>query len=92
MHNKGSILTLKMFWPVNHDVQSRNAKISFNEKKGNFIRETLDYREPTETWQIVEALQIYTMAQSRVWPDNWTGHALQRILTSYRWIVNWAKV
>ena len=56
MHNKGSILTLKMFWPVNHDVQSRNAKISFNEKKGNFIRETLDYREPTETLQIVEAL------------------------------------
>ena len=27
MHDRGSILTLKMFWPLNHDVQSRNARI-----------------------------------------------------------------
>ena len=31
------------------------------------------------------------MALSRVWPDDWTGHALQRILTSYRWIANCGK-
>ena len=74
--------------PLNHDVQSRNARISFQGKDRDFIRETLDYREPTETWQVVEALQVYTMVLSRVWPDNWTGHALQRILTAYRWIAN----
>ena len=86
MHDRGSILTLKMFWPLNHDVQSRNARISFHGKQGDFTRETLDYREPTETWQVVEALQVYTMAMARVWPEDWTGHALQRILTTYRWI------
>ena len=31
------------------------------------------------------------MALSRVWPDDWMGHALQRILTSYRWIANCGK-
>ena len=31
------------------------------------------------------------MALARVWPDNWTGHALQRILTTYRWIANCGK-
>ena len=41
--------------------------------------------------EIVEALQVYTMALARVWPDNWTGHALQRILTTYRWIANCGK-
>ena len=91
MHDRGSILTLKMFWPLNHDVQSRNAIISFHRKQGDFIRETLDYREPTETWQIVEALQVYTMALARVWPEHWMGHALQRILTQYRWIANCGK-
>ena len=64
--------------PLNHDVQSRNARISFQGKDRDFIRETLDYREPTETWQVVEALQVYTMALSRVWPDDWTGHALPK--------------
>ena len=82
MHDRGSILIIKIFMPLNHDVQSRNARISFQGKDGDFIRETLDYKEPTETWQIVEALQIYIMALARVWPDDWTGHALQRVLTS----------
>ena len=31
------------------------------------------------------------MALARVWPDDWTGHALQRILTLYRWIANCGK-
>ena len=44
-------MILKMFWLLNHDVQSRNARISFQGKEGDFIRETLDYREPTETWR-----------------------------------------
>ena len=82
---------IKMFMPLNHDVQSRNARISFQGKDGDFIRKTLDYREPTETWQIVEALQIHTMALTRVWPNYWTGYTLQRILTSYRWFTNCGK-
>ena len=31
------------------------------------------------------------MCLSRVWPDDWTGHALQSILTKYRWIANCGK-
>ena len=77
-----------MFLPINHDVSSREAKISYKGTDGDFVRETLNYREPTETWQIVEALQMYTMCLSRVWPKDWTGHALQSILTKYRWTAN----
>ena len=46
MYERGSILTIKMFWPVNHDVQSRNARISFKSKQRDFTRETLDFKEP----------------------------------------------
>ena len=35
---------------------------------------------------MVEALQTYTMALARVWPEDWKGHALQRILVQYRWL------
>ena len=31
------------------------------------------------------------MCLARVWPEDWTGHALQRILTQYRWIANCGK-
>ena len=91
MHDRGAILTVKMFLPSNHDVSSREANISFKGKDGDFVRETLNYREPTETWQIVEGLQVYTMCLSRIWRDDWTGHALQNILTKYRWIANCGK-
>ena len=77
-----------MYWPVNHDVQSRNARISFKSKQRDFTRETLDFKDLIETWQIVEALQTYTMALARVWPEEWTGHALKQILTQFRWIAN----
>ena len=88
MHDRGAIVTIKMFLPMNHDVSSRNAKISIKGSDGDFVRETLDYREPTEPWQIVEALTVYTMCLSRIWPDDWTGHALTSILTKYRWLSN----
>ena len=72
-------------------MSSRESKISYKGTGGDFVRETLNYREPTETWQIVEALQMYIMCLSRVWPKDWTGHALQSILTKYRWIANCGK-
>ena len=31
------------------------------------------------------------MCLARVWPEDWTGHALQSILTKYRWIANCGK-
>ena len=91
MHDRGAILTIKRFLPMNHCVSSREAKISCKGTDGDFVRETLNYREPTETWQIVEAFQMYTMCLSRLWPEDWTGHALQNILIKYRWIANCAK-
>ena len=91
MHNRGSILTIKMFLPSNFDVQSRASRIMYNAKQKDFTHETLDFKEATETWQIVEALQAYTMALARVWPEDWTGHALQRILTQHRWLANCGK-
>ena len=91
MHDRGAILTIKMFFPMNHDVSSRNAKISYKGSDGDFVKETLDYREPHEPWQIVESLSIYTMCLARIWPDDWTGHALTNILIKYRWLANCGK-
>ena len=47
MHDRGAILTIKMFLPMNHDVSSREAKISYKGTDGDFVRQTLNYREPT---------------------------------------------
>ena len=91
MHDRGAILTIKMFFPMNHDVSSRNAKISYKGTDGDFVKETLDYREPHEPWQIVESLGIYTSCLARIWPDDWTGHALTNILIKYRWLANCGK-
>ena len=91
MHDRGAILTIKMFLSMNHDVSSREAKISYKGTDGDFVRETLNYREPTETWPMFEALQMYTMYLSRVLPKDWTGPALQSILTKYGWIANCGK-
>ena len=43
------------------------------------------------TWQIVEALNTYTLVLSRVWPEDLTGQALERILVQYRWLANCVK-
>ena len=91
MHDRGAILTVKMFLPMNHDVSSREARISYKGTDGDFVRESLNYKDPTETWQIVEALHVYTMCLSRVWPEDWTGAALTSILIKYRWIANCGK-
>ena len=45
-----------------------------------------------ETWELVEALNTYTLALHRVWPEDWTGLALQRILINYRWLSNCGKL
>ena len=91
MHDRGAILTIKMFFPMNHDVSSRSAKISYKGTDGDFVKETLNYLEPHEPWQIVESLSIYTMCLARIWPDDWSGHALTNILIKYRWLATCGK-
>ena len=56
--------------------RSALVKISYNPKCQDFTEKTIDYKEPSETLQVVEALQTYTMALSRVWPEDRTGHTL----------------
>ena len=38
MHDRGAILTIKMFLPANHDVSSREANIGYKGKDGDFVR------------------------------------------------------
>ena len=79
LHDRGSELTIRMFWHKNHDVRQRTARISMN-KDNTYLEPTLDFKDMRETWEIVEALHTYTLALHRVWPEDWTGLALQRIL------------
>ena len=81
--DRGSELTVRMFWPKNHDVRQRQRRISVN-KDNTYLEPTLDFKDPRETWELVEALNTYTLALHRVWPEDWTGLALQRD-TSPKW-------
>ena len=91
LHDRGSDITICMFWPKNHDVMTKQTRISAH-KDNTFLEPTLDFKDPTETWELVEALNIYTLALHRVWPEDWTGLALQRILINYRWLSNYVKL
>ena len=91
LHDRGSELTIRMFWPKNHDVHFRQTRISMK-KDNSFLEPTLDFKDPRETWELVEALNSYTLALHRVWPEDWTGLALQRILINYRWLSNCGKL
>ena len=91
LHDRGSELTIRMFWPKNHDVTTRQTRISVK-KDNSYLEPTLDFKDPRETWELVEALNSYTLALHRVWPEDWTGFALQRILINYRWLSNCGKL
>ena len=91
LHDRGSELTIRMFWPKNHDVITRQTRIVVN-KYNTYLEPTLDFKDPRETWELVVALNTYTLALHRVWPEDWTGLALQRILINYRWLSNCGKL
>ena len=91
LHDRGSELTIRMFWPKNHDVTTRQTRISVK-KDNTYLEPTLDFKDPRKTWELVEALNTYTLALHRVWPEDWTGLALQRILINYRWLSNCGKL
>ena len=91
LHDRGSDITICMFWPKNHDVMTKQTRILAH-KDNTFLEPTLDFKDPRETWELVEALNTYTLALHRVWPEDWTGLALQRILISYWWLSNCGKL
>ena len=91
LHDRGSNITIRMFWPKNRDVMTKQTRILVH-KDNTFLEPTLDFKDPRETWQLMEALNTYTLALSRVWPEDWTGLALQRILINYRWLSNCGKL
>ena len=91
LHDRGSELTIRMFWPKNHDVTTRQTRISVK-KDNSYLEPTFDFKDPRETWELVEALNTYTLALHRIWPEDWTGLALQRILINYRWLSNCGKL
>ena len=76
---------------MNHDVSTRAALIMINERNNSFVEPTMDCKDPRETWQVIDALNTYTLALSAVWPEDWTGQALQCIMTNYRWLANCGK-
>ena len=55
LHDRGSELTIRMFWPKNHDVTTRQTRISVK-KDNSYLEPTLDFKDPRETWELVEAL------------------------------------
>ena len=79
-----------MFLPLNHGVVTKQSRILIN-KDNSFLEPALDFKSPRETWEFVGALHTYTLVLHRVWPEDWTGLALRRILINYRWLSNCRK-
>ena len=48
LHDRGSELTIRMFWHTNHDVRQRTARISMN-KDNTYLEPTLDFKDMRET-------------------------------------------
>ena len=91
LHDRERNITNRMFWPKNHDITHKQSRILVHKDK-TFLEPTFHFKDPRETWQLVKALNTDILPISRVWPEDWTGLALQRILINYRWLSNCAKL
>ena len=60
-------------------------------KNNSILEPALDLKDPKKTCQVMDALNSYILALARVWPEDWTGLALRRILVNYRWLANCGK-
>ena len=69
LHDRGSNITIKMFWPRNHDIVTKQSRILINKDK-SFLEPALDLKSPRETWEFVEALHTYTVVLHRVSPED----------------------
>ena len=48
LHDRGSDITIRMFWLKNHDVTQKQSRISVH-KDNTFLEPTLDFKDPRET-------------------------------------------
>ena len=86
LHDRGAELQIKMFSPINVDVACRSGRFHMSEDGESVSIKSHDFKPVLQTWQVVEALTTYTLCLHRVWPEDWTGLALTRILNHYRWL------
>ena len=86
LHDRGQELQIKMFSPLNVDVACRSGRFHMSEDGESVSIKALDFKPILHTWQLVEALTTYTLCLHRVWPEDWTGLALTKVLNHYRWL------
>ena len=91
MHDRGKDLQIKMFLHTNQDVSVREGKFKKVGEGREVMHEMYEWREPETTQHLAEAVLAYAMALWRIWPEDWSGYVLLKMMTRYKYLCN-AKV
>lgn len=86
LHDRGLKIQIRMFSPINVDVACRSGRFHMSEDGESVSIKSHDFKPVLQAWQLVDALTTYTLCLHQVWPEDWTGLALTKILNHYRWL------
>ena len=89
MHDRGKDLKLSMFLHVNQDVAMRSGKVRKVGQEGcDVVFEHYDWKEAETVHSVSEAVLAYLIALWRIWPEDWSGMVLLKILFRYKFLAN----
>lgn len=88
MHDRGMDLKLAMFFHKNQDIAVRSGKWRKIGDGREAMHESFDWKEPDSTQAVAEAVLNYTIALWRIWPEDWSGMVLLKILVRFKYLAN----
>ena len=88
LHDRGATLKIAMFISKNQDVQSRSGTIEVDSAKRKAFVENYNWKEPENAQAIAEAVLVFTIALWRIWPEDWSGLVLLKVLTRFKYLQN----
>ena len=88
MHDRGLDLKLAMFIHKNQDVSVRAAKWRKVGEGRDAIQESHDWKDPENAQAVADGVLNYMIALWRIWPEDWSGLVLCKVLLRFKYLAN----
>ena len=88
MHDRGLDLKLAMFIHKNQDVAVRPGKWRKLGEGRDAVHESHDWKEPENTQAVADGVLNYLIALWRIWPEDWSGLVLSKVLLKFKYLSN----
>ena len=88
MHDRGLDLKLAMFIHKNQDVAVRPGKWRKIGEGRDAVHESHDWKEPESSQAVADGVLNYMIALWRIWPEDWSGMVLSKVLLRFKYLQN----